>query len=180
MKARFTIKAGSTVFDADHQALLWASFKVAEKVSDQGANGNTAFAQALMTILATGTDAKATFLGDADLTLSTGTTPPSGDTQVTTISVPGAKGGVISIFESDEPITCPRACIGQTVSANVRDGADLSPLVIVWTLKVVGIGAGNQGRRRTRARQRQTGHHRSTQALTSARRPRTSTASCPT
>ena len=146
VKATFTVQAGPDVFSEAHQAVLWASFKVAEKVSDQGANQNTAFAQALMTILATGSDANATFLSDqAPLVLSTGDAPPSGDTQVTTIRVPGAQGGLITIFESDDPFVCPRACIGQTVSANVRDGVDLSPLVIVWTLKIIGIGAGSQG-----------------------------------
>jgi hypothetical protein len=146
VKATFTVQAGPAVFPANNQAVLWTSFKVAEKVSDQGANQNTAYAQALMTILATGSNANGTFLGDVPLSLETGTTPPTGDTQVTKLDVPGAKGGVISIFETNNPTGCFPSCIGQEVSANVRDGENFQPSYLRWTLDITGIGAGiNKG-----------------------------------
>jgi hypothetical protein len=140
IQARFTIQTGSNAVTND---ILWASFKVAEKVSDQGANQNTAFASAAITILPTGSNANGTFkFANQDLTLKTGDAPAGSDKQVTILSVPGGQGGVISIFETDNPTGCSPACIGQEVLANVRDGAALDPN-LVWEFRIAGLGAGN-------------------------------------
>jgi hypothetical protein len=105
----FTIQAGPDPVDST----LWASFKVAEKVSDQGANQNTAFASAPITILTTGSDANGTFKFDNEaLTLSTDLAGSTNDKQKTILNVPGGFGGVISIFETDNPTGCTPSCIG--------------------------------------------------------------------
>ena len=59
--------------------------------------------------------------------------------------MPGLQGGEISIVETNDPTGCSPACIGQEVSANVRDGAFLTPY-LKWELDITGTGAGiNKG-----------------------------------
>ena len=87
--ATFTIQTGS---NAVPNGTLWASFKVAEKVSDQGANPNTAFASAPMSILPPDSNSNATFkLSNQALTLTTEHDPwPANDKQMTTLTCPAA------------------------------------------------------------------------------------------
>ena len=144
IEASFWIETAS---DPDADTAVWASFKVAENVPDQGANSNTFFAFAPLAIAQTTSDANSTYkLDDEFLTLSTDVTgAPASDKQKTILNVPNGVGGIISIFEADNPTGCTPACIGQEVLANVRDGAELDPY-LVWELRIVGIGAGkNQG-----------------------------------
>ena len=103
--ATFTVQAGA---NAVPNGTLWASFKVAERVSDQGANGNTAFASSPITILPPDSNSNATFkLSGQALTLSTDLpNGPANDKQKTILNVPGGAGGVISIFEIDNPSGC--------------------------------------------------------------------------
>jgi hypothetical protein len=142
--ATFTLQAGN---EAVPNGQIWTSLKVAENVNDQGANRNTFFANSPISILPTSSNANGTFKGpDQALALGTAGQPSvPGDTQVTHLEVPGANGGVISVFETDGPTGCNPGCIGQTVSANVRDGEGLAPF-LRWSLEINGIGAGiNKG-----------------------------------
>lgn len=131
----FTLQT-TTVLTAEP---IGASFKVAENVQDQGANTNTFYASGTITADAP-TSNGATFLrltGQA-LRLSTADddfTAIAGDTHTTTLEVPGATGGFISIIESDGPTGCTPKCIGQEVEANVRDGDELAPY-LEWTLVI--------------------------------------------
>ncbi|HSK53467.1 MAG TPA: hypothetical protein VLA44_11975 [Clostridia bacterium] len=120
----------------------YASFKVAENVSDQGANANTFFASASVTVLPTSSDANATYRLGGLFRLSTDLDPPASDKQTTTIQVPGDTGaGLISILESDEAGTCQgKPCIGQLVRVNVRGGDPQVPYVL-WTLVINEIAA---------------------------------------
>jgi hypothetical protein len=116
---------------------LWATFKVAESPNDQGDNVNTFYADGDVTVGPTNSNGRSTFLlGNETLKLSTaGLTFVPGDPQQTTVEVPGAFGGLVSITELDGPTGCSPKCIGQTVQANVRAGALLTPY-LRWTLVI--------------------------------------------
>lgn len=132
-----------TTAAAEGAQAVWASFKVAENVSDQGANANSFFASQALNVTATSSDAIGTYLrGGNPFKLSTSGLPGAGnDVQTTTVEVPGDNGaGHISIFESDDPTGCTPVCIGQLVSLNVRDGAPVTPY-LVWTLVINEVAA---------------------------------------
>jgi hypothetical protein len=133
VQVRFIVQAPAAAVDT----WIWASFKVAENVNDQGANRNTFYADAALPIAATNSNGNSTLLtGNQPLRLSTAGLPMvSGDPQITTVEVPGALGGLISIFETDDPTGCTPKCIGQTARVNVRDGELLSPYLL-WTLVI--------------------------------------------
>jgi hypothetical protein len=121
---------------------IYASFKVAENVNDQGANRNTFFATAALDVNATSSDEIGTYLRGLALALGTGNgNPPAGDPQVTRIEVPGATGGVLSIVETNGPTGCPTPCIGQAVSLNVRDGEAFTGSFVRWTVVIAGTSA---------------------------------------
>jgi hypothetical protein len=133
-----TLRAGDTPVNND---IIWATFKVAEKVSDVGANQNTAFASSQINIQQTNSNANASFkTGDSAFALSTGDqTLVKKDTMNTTVTVPGDTGvGAISIAEIDcstEPTLSP--CTGQIATVHVRNGAPQSPY-LEWTLRITG------------------------------------------
>ena len=134
IQAKFTVQAGNTAIP--NGTILWASFKVSEKVSNVGANQNTAFASAPMTIMPTTSNANATYkVGGQNepFELSTGGTPVAGDPMTTSVKVPNnVDAGAISISE----VNCDKTCHGQIATVHVRDGSDQSPY-LEWTLKVV-------------------------------------------
>jgi hypothetical protein len=134
---------------------LVAAFKVAENIGgDPGANKNTFTAESPITIVNTDTDHNADFIESGAFGLTT-KVPNVVDEllQTTTISVgnpaPGqvpTSTGFINIEETNGPTGCPNtACIGQTVTLDVNDGAAVLPY-LVWTLEIKGVGAGiNKG-----------------------------------
>jgi hypothetical protein len=133
VKATFVVQTPATPLGATD---VWASFKVAENVNDQGANRNTFFAHDAIVVAAANSNAHSNFILGGPLTIATAGQPlVTGDKQVTTLEVPGAIGGLASVVETDGPTGCNPKCIGQTVSANVRDGAPLSPY-LKWTLVI--------------------------------------------
>ena len=138
VNATFIVETTSAAMDTD----IYASFKVAENVNDQGANRNTFFATAALDINAASSNEHSTYLRGLALALSTSDgNPPAGDPQVTRIEVPGATGGLVSIVETDGPTGCPAPCIGQTVSLNVRDGEAFTGSFVRWTMVITGTSA---------------------------------------
>jgi hypothetical protein len=123
--------------DSPLESFVWASFKVAENVPDQGANRNTFFASSALSVGPTNSNGISTYLPTGSpLALSTDGQPPvPGDPQRTSVRVPGGFGGLVSLVETDGPTGCSPACIGQTVSANVRGGDLLTPY-LQWTLVI--------------------------------------------
>ncbi len=137
LTARFFVAAGPTPVS---DAIIRASFKVAENVNDQGANRNTFFAEDTVNIALTSKDAIGTYLPGA-LELSTkGIGDSTGDPQSTSVRVEGAENGFISIVETNGPTGCPAPCIGQTVSLNVNDG-QIFDTFVEWRLEIVGSSA---------------------------------------
>jgi hypothetical protein len=139
VQATFVVQ---TTADAAGSKAVWTSFKVAENVSDQGANANSFFASAGVNVLPTSSDANATYNRGGPFKLSTNITPPASDKQTTTIEVPGDTGtGILSILESDEAASCGASpCIGQLVQVNVRNGEPQTPFVL-WTLVINEVAA---------------------------------------
>ena len=128
--AHVTVQAGTNVVNND---IVWATFKVAEKVNDQGANQNTAFASSPMSIQQTNSNANATYNLAGEFSLSTdGQTLIKKDSMTTTVSGPDG-AGAISISEED----CDNSCVGQIATVHVRDGALQTPYLL-WTLVIVG------------------------------------------
>jgi hypothetical protein len=130
--AHVTVQAGTNVVNND---IVWATFKVAEKVNDQGANQNTAFASSPMSIQQTNSNANATYKLGGEFSLSTnGPDPIKKDPMTTTVSVPDDTGvGAISISEEN----CDNSCTGQIATVHVRDGGEQTPYLL-WKLVIVG------------------------------------------
>ena len=131
--ASFVVRAPATA----GASWVWTTFKVAETPNDQGSNTNTFYADSALDIGPTNSNSLSTYLlEDEQLRLSTAdVTSVPGDTQRTTVEVPNAFGGLVSIVETDGPTGCSPKCIGQTVQANVREGAVLTPYLL-WTLVI--------------------------------------------
>jgi hypothetical protein len=136
--ATFTVQAPSVAMDT----AVWASFKVAENVPDQGANRNTFFAASALNIDPTSSNASSTYV-TAGNPLHGSTNQPlivPGDIQSTTVRLveDDGQGGVVSLVEKNIPPTaCVPLCIGQEVSTNVRGGQQFElPQYLEWTVVI--------------------------------------------
>jgi hypothetical protein len=128
--------------DSPIESFVWASFKVAENVPDQGANRNTFFAASALTIDPTSSDASSTYV-TAGNPLHGSTNQfviVPGDIQSTTVRLVGddGQGGIVSLVEKNIPPTaCVPLCIGQEISTNVRDGQQFElPQYLEWTVVI--------------------------------------------
>lgn len=135
VRATFVVKAPTSALSS----WVWASFKVAENVNDQGSNRNTFYADGVLNVAQTTTDLNGTYLlGTQALKLSTNlANRPASDPMVSTVEVPGEAGGLVTISEQAvNPALCTPKCIGQQVSVNVRNGASFGNKYVRWTLVV--------------------------------------------
>jgi len=117
----------------------YASFKVAENVPDQGANRNTFYADASLTVGPTNSNSNATYKTSGAFSLSTaGNTLVKKDSMTTTVT--GSAGGVGAISISEEDCV-PSVCTGQIATVHVQDGATQTPY-LTWTLVITGSISG--------------------------------------
>ena len=134
--ATFVVQAGSYT----GPSWAYATLRVAENVNDVGANTNSFFADdSDLLILPTNSNGYGTYqqAGEALTATTKGLAPVANDKQTTKVEVPGATGGVVSLIETEVDQTgCSPACIGQTVSANVRNGDEVAPY-LQWTLEIL-------------------------------------------
>jgi hypothetical protein len=117
---------------------FWASVKLDENTSDAGANTDSFFSSGHLDVDADDGDHFGTFLlPDVGGTVGTGFDTIGATNQGTLVTVPGrAAGTPVSTIETPDTTSCAGgvSCFGALVSANVADGATITPY-LSWTFR---------------------------------------------